>query len=165
MRILGIDPGLAIVGYGVIDADHGKIKLVDYGTVTTPAGMAMPLRLSIVHDGIRRIMQTYQPDCVAFEELFFANNAKTAINVGQARGVAVIAARNAFSGEIYEYTPKQVKQALTGYGHADKNQIQQMVRIMLSLDHIPKPDDAADALAIAICQASCPALSEQFVMR
>ncbi len=165
MRIIGIDPGLAIVGYGVIDADHGKMKLVDYGTVTTPAGMAMPLRLTIVHDGIRRIVETYKPDCVAFEELFFTNNAKTAINVGQARGVAVIAARNAFSGEIFEYTPKQVKQALTGYGHADKNQIQQMVRIMLNLDHIPKPDDAADALAIAICQANGPAMTQQFLMR
>jgi crossover junction endodeoxyribonuclease RuvC len=165
MRILGIDPGLAIVGYGVIDAEHGHMKLVDYGTVTTPAGMAMPLRLSIVHDGVRKIMQTYTPDCVAFEELFFTNNAKTAINVGQARGVAVIAARNAFSGEIYEYTPKQVKQALTGYGHADKNQIQQMVKIILHMDHIVKPDDAADALAIAICLANNPALSQEFVMR
>jgi crossover junction endodeoxyribonuclease RuvC len=165
MRIIGIDPGLAIVGYGVIEADHGRLKLVDYGTVTTPAGMAMPLRLSIIHDGIRKIVQTYSPDCIAFEELFFQNNAKTAIAVGQARGVAIIAARNTFAGEIYEYTPKQVKQALTGYGHADKNQIQQMVKLMLSLDHIPKPDDAADALAIAICLASCPALSEQFIMR
>jgi crossover junction endodeoxyribonuclease RuvC len=165
MRILGIDPGLAIVGWGVIEADHGRLTLVDYGTVTTPAGMAIPERLQIVHDGVRRIVMEYKPDCVAFEELFFTNNAKTAINVGQARGVAVIAARNAFSGELYEYTPKQVKQALTGYGHADKNQIQQMVRIMLCLDHIPKPDDAADALAIAICRANCPALSEQFAMR
>lgn len=165
MRIIGIDPGLAIVGYGVIDADHGKMKLIDYGTVTTPAGMAMPLRLSLVHEGIRRVVETYQPDCVAFEELFFQNNAKTAMNVSQARGVAVIAARNAFAGEIFEYTPKQVKQALTGYGHADKNQIQQMVRILLNLDHIPKPDDAADALAIAICQANGSAMTQQFLMR
>jgi crossover junction endodeoxyribonuclease RuvC len=165
MRIVGIDPGLAIVGWGVIEAGHGRLALVDYGTVTTPAGMPMPQRLQIVHDGVRLIVEKFKPDAVAFEELFFTNNAKTAINVGQARGVAVIAARNAFSGEIYEYTPKQVKQALTGYGHADKNQIQQMVRILLALDHIPKPDDAADALAIAICRANCPALSEQFAMR
>jgi crossover junction endodeoxyribonuclease RuvC len=165
MRIIGIDPGLAIVGWGVIDADHGKLALVDYGTVTTPAGMAIPERLLIVHDGVGRVVKEYAPDAVAFEELFFTNNAKTAINVGQARGVAVIAARNAFSGEIYEYTPKQVKQALTGYGHADKNQIQQMVRILLNLDHIPKPDDAADALAVAICRSNCTELSQQFAMR
>jgi crossover junction endodeoxyribonuclease RuvC len=165
MRIIGIDPGLAIVGWGVIESDHGKLALVDYGTVTTPAGMAIPERLLIVHDGVRRVVKEYAPDAVAFEELFFTNNAKTAINVGQARGVAVIAARNAFSGEIYEYTPKQVKQALTGYGHADKNQIQQMVRILLNLDHIPKPDDAADALAVAICRSNCTELSQQFAMR
>lgn len=165
MRIIGIDPGLAIVGWGVIDADHGKLALVDYGTVTTPAGMALPERLLLVHDGVRRVVTEYAPDAVAFEELFFTNNAKTAINVGQARGVAVIAARNAFPGEIYEYTPKQVKQALTGYGHADKNQIQQMVRILLGLDHIPKPDDAADALAVAICRSNCTELSQQFAMR
>jgi crossover junction endodeoxyribonuclease RuvC len=107
----------------------------------------------------------FKPDAVAFEELFFANNAKTAIAVGQARGVALLAARDAYAGELYEYTPKQVKQALTGYGHADKNQIQQMVRVLLNLNQIPKPDDAADALAIAICRANSPILSEQFAMR
>jgi crossover junction endodeoxyribonuclease RuvC len=165
MRIVGIDPGLAIVGWGVIEAESGRMKLVDYGTVTTPAGMAMPERLMLVHDGVRRIVETYKPDAVAFEELFFCNNVKTAIAVGQARGVALLAAREAYEGELYEYTPKQVKQALTGYGHADKNQIQQMVKALLGLDHIPRPDDAADALAIAICRANCPALSEQFLMR
>lgn len=165
MRIVGIDPGLAIVGYGVIEADHGRLALVDYGTVTTPAGMAMPERLQIVHDGVRQIIGQYRPDAVAFEELFFCNNVKTAIAVGQARGVALLAAHEAYAGDLYEYTPKQVKQALTGYGHADKNQIQQMVRVLLGLDHIPRPDDAADALAIAICRANCPALSEQFAMR
>ena len=165
MRIIGIDPGLAIVGFGVIDEERGQLRLVDYGTVTTPAGMPMPRRLVIIYDGIKKIIETYKPDVMVFEELFFCNNAKTAIAVGQARGVAVIAARNAFAGEIYEYTPKQVKQGITGYGHADKNQIQQMVKILLNLDHIPKPDDAADALAIAICQANSSKLSEQFIMR
>jgi crossover junction endodeoxyribonuclease RuvC len=165
MRIIGIDPGLAIVGWGVIEAESGRLALVDYGTVTTPAGMPMPERLQIVHDGVRLIVEKFKPNAVAFEELFFTNNAKTAINVGQARGVALLAARNAFQGRLYEYTPKQVKQALTGYGHADKNQIQQMVKILLNLEKIPKPDDAADALAIAICLANCPALSEQFAMR
>jgi crossover junction endodeoxyribonuclease RuvC len=165
MRIVGIDPGLAIVGWGVIEADHGRLALVDYGTVTTPAGMPMPDRLKIIYDGIRHIVDKFKPDAVAFEELFFANNAKTAIAVGQARGVALLAARDAYAGELYEYTPKQVKQALTGYGHADKNQIQQMVRVLLNLNQIPKPDDAADALAIAICRANSPILSEQFAMR
>ena len=165
MRIIGIDPGLAIVGYGIIDEDRGRLKLVDYGTVTTPAGMAMPRRLSIVHDGVAHIVRTYQPDAIAFEELFFANNVTTAIAVGQARGVAIIAARNSFSGEIYEYTPMQVKQGITGYGKADKAQVQQMVRLILNLDHIPRPDDAADALAIAICQANAHKLSQPFIMK
>jgi crossover junction endodeoxyribonuclease RuvC len=165
MRIIGIDPGLAIVGYGVIDEDRGRLRLVDYGTVTTPAGMAMPRRLSIVYEGVAQIMRTHQPDAVAFEELFFARNVTTAIAVGQARGVAVIAVRNSFAGEIYEYTPMQVKQGLTGYGKADKAQVQQMVRLILNMDHIPKPDDAADALAIAICQANAYKLSAPFIMK
>ncbi|MDD3243823.1 MAG: crossover junction endodeoxyribonuclease RuvC [Eubacteriales bacterium] len=153
MRILGIDPGLAIVGFGVIEETRGRLSLVDYGTVTTPAGMPMPERLVIVHDGIKKVVQNYKPDMVAFEELFFCKNVTTAIAVGQARGAAVIAARNAFGGELFEFTPMQVKQAVTGYGKADKRQVQQMVRVLLAMDHIPQPDDAADALAIAICQA------------
>lgn len=155
MRILGIDPGLAIVGFGVIEQEHNRLSLVDYGTVTTPAGMPLPERLVIVHDGVKKVVEDYRPDMVAFEELFFCKNVTTAIAVGQARGAAVIAARNAFGGKLYEYTPKQIKQAITGYGHADKQQMQQMVRILLQMDHIPKPDDAADALAIAICHAQC----------
>ncbi len=165
MRIIGIDPGLAIVGYGVIDAQGRQVKLVDYGTVTTPAHTPMPDRLNIIYQGIYHIVKTYQPDAVAMEELFFNTNVTTAIAVGQARGVTIMAARNAFSGGIFEYTPMQVKQALTGYGHADKAQIQQMVKMLLNLKDIPKPDDAADALAIAICQANSPVLSAQFAMR
>lgn len=165
MRIIGIDPGLAIVGYGVIDAQGRQVKLVDYGTVTTPAHTPMPDRLNIIYQGIYQIVKTYQPDAVAMEELFFNTNVTTAIAVGQARGVTIMAARNAFSGGIFEYTPMQVKQALTGYGHADKAQIQQMVKMLLKLKEIPKPDDAADALAIAICQANSPVLSAQFAMR
>ncbi|MDD4796688.1 MAG: crossover junction endodeoxyribonuclease RuvC [Eubacteriales bacterium] len=156
MRILGIDPGLAIVGFGVVEQQQrGKLCLVDYGTVTTPAGMPLPDRLVIVHDGIKKVVETYRPDMIALEELFFCKNVTTAIAVGQARGAAVIAARNAFGGKLYEYTPKQIKLAVTGYGNADKRQVQQMVRILLQMDHIPKPDDAADALAIAICHAQC----------
>lgn len=155
MRILGIDPGLAIVGFGVVDEYRNQPKLVDYGTVTTPAGMPMPNRLSIIYQEISKLMHTYKPDMVAMEELFFCKNVTTAIAVGQARGVAVIAARNAFDGQLYEYTPKQVKLAVTGYGHADKKQVQQMVKALLSMDQIPKPDDAADALAIALCHSQC----------
>ena len=157
MRILGIDPGFAIVGYGVIDYENGKYKTVDYGKITTPAGMDMPLRLKEVYDGVLRLIEMYKPDVLAIEELFFNTNVKTAIAVGHARGVIVLAAAN--SGiKINEYTPLQIKQAVVGYGRADKNQVQQMVKLFLGLKEVPKPDDTADALAVAICHANSSSL-------
>lgn len=157
MRILGIDPGFAIVGYGVIDYEKGKYKTVDYGKITTPAGMEMPLRLKTVYDGALRLIETYNPDVLAVEELFFNTNVKTAIAVGHARGVIVLAAAN--NGlKINEYTPLQIKQAVVGYGRADKNQVQQMVKMFLGLKEVPKPDDTADALAVAICHANSSSL-------
>ena len=160
MRILGIDPGFAIVGYGVIDYEKGKYKTVDYGKITTPAGMDMPLRLKEVYDGVLRLIELFKPDVLAVEELFFNTNVKTAIAVGHARGVIVLAAAN--SGiKINEYTPLQIKQAVVGYGRADKNQVQQMVKMFLKLKEVPKPDDTADALAVAICHANSSALSNQ----
>ena len=152
MRILGIDPGYAIVGWGVIDTDGNKSKAVAYGAVTTPAGHKMSARLRDIYDGVMQIIQEYKPDVISIEELFFNSNAKTAIMVGQARGVLILAAEN--SGlPIYEYTPLQVKQAIVGYGRADKNQVQQMVKVLLNLTAIPKPDDTADALGMALCHA------------
>ena len=157
MRILGIDPGFAIVGYGVIDYEKGKYKTVDYGKITTPAGMDMPLRLKEVYDGIVRLIDMFKPDVLAIEELFFNTNVKTAIAVGHARGVIVLAAAN--NGlKINEYTPLQIKQAVVGYGRADKNQVQQMVKMFLGLKEVPKPDDTADALAVAICHANSSSL-------
>lgn len=157
MRILGIDPGFAIVGYGVIDYENGKYKTVDYGKITTPAGMDMPLRLKEVYDGVLRLIELFKPDVLAIEELFFNTNVKTAIAVGHARGVIVLAAAN--SGiKINEYTPLQIKQAVVGYGRADKNQVQQMVKMFLGLKEVPKPDDTADALAVAICHANSSSL-------
>lgn len=157
MRILGIDPGFAIVGYGVIDYEKGKYKTVDYGKITTPAGMDMPQRLKEVYDGVLRLIELFKPDVLAVEELFFNTNVKTAIAVGHARGVIVLAAAN--SGiKINEYTPLQIKQAVVGYGRADKNQVQQMVKMFLGLKEVPKPDDTADALAVAICHANSSSL-------
>lgn len=150
MRILGIDPGYAIVGFSVLDYENNKFKVVEYGQVNSKAGIAMPTRLKMIYDDITFIIEKYKPDVMAIEELFFANNAKTAINVAQARGALVLAGEN-FGCEVCEYTPLQVKQAVTGYGRADKNQVQQMVKLILKLDEIPKPDDVADAVAIAIC--------------
>lgn len=157
MRILGIDPGFAIVGYGVIDYEKGKYKTVDYGKITTPAGMGMPLRLKEVYDGILRLIELFNPDVLAIEELFFNTNVKTAIAVGHARGVIVLAAANK-GIKINEYTPLQIKQAVVGYGRADKNQVQQMVKMFLGLKEVPKPDDTADALAVAICHANSSSL-------
>lgn len=152
MRILGIDPGFAIVGYGVIDYSGNKFKVVHYGAITTQAGENIFDRLKKIYDDLVDIINYFKPDAMAIEELFFNSNQKTAINVAQARGILVLAAMNA-GVKIYEYTPLQVKQAVTGYGRADKNQVQQMVKLLLSLDKVPKPDDTADALAIAVCCA------------
>lgn len=152
MRILGIDPGYAIVGYGVIDYAGNSFKVVEYGGITTDSKLELPERLLIIYNELSALIEKYRPDAMSVEELFFNNNAKTAINVGQARGVILLSAQ--IRGvEIFEYTPLQVKQAVVGYGRAEKNQVQQMVKMLLSLEKIPKPDDVADALAIAVCHA------------
>jgi len=152
LRILGIDPGFAIVGYGIVDYVGNKFSVVDYGAATTAAGENIFTRLKLIYDEISEIIARIKPDCMAIEELFFNTNSKTAITVAEARGILIIAAMNA-GIPVFEYTPLQVKQAVTGYGRADKNQVQQMIKILLNLEKIPKPDDAADALAIAICHA------------
>ena len=150
MRILGIDPGYAILGYGVIEMTGNRFKAIDYGAVTTDAGEDMPNRLKILYNSLMEIIYRYEPEVASIEELFFNTNAKTAILVGQARGVAVLACVN--SGlEIAEYTPLQIKQALVGYGRAEKMQVQSMVKTILNLKQVPKPDDTADALAAAVC--------------
>ena len=152
MIILGIDPGFAIVGVGVIEYKGNKFRVLDYFAVTTKAGLPLEVRLKSIYDEIDSIIEKYNPDYMAIEELFFNNNAKTAIQVGQARGVILLAAVN-HGVKINEYTPLQVKQSVVGYGRADKKQIQQMTKALLGLNEIPKPDDVADALAIAICHA------------
>lgn len=153
MRILGIDPGYAILGFGILDMKGNQFSVVDYGVITTEAGMEMPARLEIIYKELIQLIERHKPQAVAMEELFFNKNAKTAILVAQARGVAIVACMNA-GLDFYEYTPLQIKQALTGYGRADKNQMQQMVKILLHLEEIPKPDDAADALAVAVCHGN-----------
>lgn len=153
MRILGIDPGLATMGYGVIEAERGKYRLVQYGTITTPAGQPMPNRLRAIFQGVNQLMEVFQPDEVAFEELFFSKNITTGMAVSAARGAALVAVAQK-TDEIYEYTPMQVKLAVTGHGKADKNQVQQMVKALLGMQQIAKPDDAADAIAVAITHAN-----------
>ena len=150
MRVLGIDPGIAIVGYGIIDYENNKYKVVDYGAITTEAGTPLAIRLNIIFTGMNQLIDKFKPDIMSIEELFFNKNVKTAITVAQARGVSIVAA-SVKGIDIYEYTPLQIKQALVGYGRAEKTQIQQVVKMFLGLPKVPKPDDVADALAIAIC--------------
>lgn len=150
MKILGIDPGYAILGYGVVEKTGNHFRAVDYGAVTTDKDMPMPQRLEHLYDSLREIIAEHRPEVASIEELYFNNNAKTAIQVGQARGVAILACIKG-GIEIAEYTPLQIKQALVGYGRADKKQVQFMVKTMLNLSQVPKPDDTADALAAAIC--------------
>lgn len=152
MRILGVDPGYAIVGVGTIDYVGNKFKTVEYGAITTNAGEDMFDRLKAIYDDMCFLLNRVKPDAIAIEELFFHNNQKTAINVAQARGVLILAAKNQ-NIPVYEYTPLQVKQAVVGYGKAEKKQVQQMTKAILGLSEVPKPDDTADALAIAICHA------------
>lgn len=160
MIILGIDPGYAIVGYGVIKYEGGKMSVIDYGKITTEANIPLSKRLKLIYDSLAQLIETFKPDVVAVEELFFNSNVKTAIAVGHARGVIILAAANK-NIKIAEYTPLQIKQAVVGYGRADKNQVQQMVKMFLKLKDVPKPDDTADALAVAICHANSSALSNQ----
>ncbi len=150
MRILGIDPGLAIVGYGVIDCNGNNFTPVDYGCILTDKDTPFPMRLKYIYEGMNQIIDKYKPDEVAIEELFFNKNVRTAIDVGQARGVELLAVVNR-DLPLYEYTPLQIKQAVVGYGRADKRQVQEMVKMLLNLKKLPKPDDAADAMAVALC--------------
>lgn len=161
MRILGIDPGFAILGYGVVDMKGNRFSPCGYGAVTTEAGMEMPDRLKHLYSCLMELIAEYQPEVAAIEELFFNKNTKTALLVGQARGVAILACAN--SGlPIYEYTPLQIKQALVGYGRAEKAQVQIMVKTILNLKEIPKPDDTADALAAAVCHGHSAGFIDKF---
>ena len=152
MRTLGIDPGTAIMGWGIVDEAGGALSLVDVGVFTTPAGMPQAERLAHIYQDLCALLERYRPEAAAVEELFFGKNVNTAITVGQARGVALLALAQAGT-PIHEYKPSEVKQAVAGYGGADKKQMQEMVRLTLRLDKVPRPDDAADALAIAICHS------------
>ena len=160
MIILGIDPGIAIVGWGVIEFEGNKMKPLAFGAITTPAHTPVTDRLKKIYDDLAMIIDKYHPDAVAVEELFFNTNVKTAITVAHARGIVLLCAAQKGVAD-FEYTPLQVKQALTGYGRAEKTQIQNMVKIMLGLNAVPKPDDVADALAIAICHAHSHNLSSK----
>jgi crossover junction endodeoxyribonuclease RuvC len=150
--VLGIDPGYAIVGYGIINSIGGRHTPLAYGVIETPKTDRFAIRLKHIADELEKLIESYKPDAIAVEELFFHTNQKTVIMVAEARGVALLVAERS-NAKLFEYTPLQIKQALTGYGRADKNQIQQMVTRFLGLSKIPKPDDAADALAVAITHA------------
>jgi crossover junction endodeoxyribonuclease RuvC len=151
MIVLGIDPGTATTGYGLVDEDNdGGLSIVDYGVILTPSQQSMPERLLLINRKLREIIFLHHPVCGAVEKLFFQRNVRTALSVGQARGVILLSMAEA-GLDIFEYTPLEVKQSVVGYGGADKQQVQQMVRALLGLANIPQPDDAADSLAIAIC--------------
>lgn len=152
MIILGIDPGTAIMGYGLIEKKGNHLRMIEYACWRTPAHTALQDRLLSLYDNMVDLLNIYQPDHIAVEELFFNRNTTTALSVGHARGVVLLAAAQKGIA-VHEYTPLQVKQAVVGYGKADKKQVQHMVRALLALQEIPKPDDAADALAVAICHA------------
>jgi len=149
MRIIGIDPGTGILGFGVIEIINGKIKMIDAGVVTTPAHTPLDVRLEDIFDSLNEVIKDTKPDAMSIEKLFFSQNVTTAMSVSHARGVAMLAGRKG-KMPIFEYTPLQIKQTITGYGKADKKQVQEMVRIQLGLSEVPKPDDCADALAAAI---------------
>jgi len=150
MLVLGIDPGTAITGYGLVKGEDDALTLVTHGAITTPSDWPLPERLQRIYQELTALIEDGQPTAVAVEELFFSKNVRTALSVGQARGVTLLAAANA-GLPIHEYTPLQVKQAIAGYGRATKDQVQQMVKMLLGLDSVPQPDDAADAIAVAIC--------------
>lgn len=150
MRILGIDPGYARLGYGIVDAEGGRVKALDYGVIETFPTEPFPMRLEKLYDGVQALAKRHRPDAAVFEELFFNRNVTTAISVGAGRGVAILATSKA-GLPMYEYTPMQIKLAVTGNGRADKHAMQQMVKLLLGLSTLPEPDDAADALAAAIC--------------
>ncbi|MDD6022948.1 MAG: crossover junction endodeoxyribonuclease RuvC [Oscillospiraceae bacterium] len=151
-KILGIDPGFATIGFGLIGAERMNVQMLRYGAITTPAGMEFPQRLKQIYDDMTELLEILKPDEISVEELFFNTNITTGIQVAHGRGVILLACTN-MGVPIYEYTPLQVKQAVAGYGRADKRQVMEMTRRLLHLDKIPRPDDAADGLALALCHA------------
>ncbi len=165
MIILGLDPGLATMGYGVIEKQkNDSVTAVDFGVVLTPKDESLPVRLAMLEEGINRILDKYKPEEIAVEELFFSKNITTGIPVAHARGVMLLTCVK-YCGKLYEYTPNQIKQSLTGYGKADKIQMQRVVTSLLRLDRIPRPDDAADALAVALCHAHTSRFGKLFGIR
>ena len=152
MRILGIDPGYGITGFGIVDAQRNQFQLLQYGAITTPPGTDFPVRLQMIYNDMTQLLQMAKPDAVAIEELFFGQNVTTGIGVAQSRGVILLAVAQA-GVPVYQYKPMQVKQSVVGYGNATKHQVQDMTRRILRLEKMPKPDDAADAIAIALCHA------------
>lgn len=163
MRILGIDPGYAIVGYGIIEKEGSKIKMLEYGSIQTKANTSTAIRLEIIFNELNQIIKEYKPNEVCYEKLFHEKNTKTFMAVSQARGVEILAGK-INNLDIFEYTPLQIKTALTGYGRATKKQVQESVKRILNLQDIPKPDDAADALAIAICHSFSGKLKDLYKM-
>ena len=164
MIILGIDPGYAIVGYGVLDYQNNHFAVLDYGAITTDAGTPFNERLEIIFDRLGSIIERWRPDAMSVEKVFYNNNAKTVIDVSQARGVIMLAAQKG-RVPVFEYTPLQVKQSVVGYGRAEKKQVQEMIRRILSLETVPKPDDTADALAMAVCHGHTGASRMSGTMR
>lgn len=164
MRIIGIDPGIAIVGFGIVDRIGGKVKPIQYGSIETPAHSDPGLRLKMIYDTLCGLIDQYKPEHIAVEKLFFNRNVTTAFAVGQARGVIILAGVQK-GLTVAEYTPLQVKQAIVGYGKAEKRQVQEMVRLFLNLRETPKPDDVADALAVAICHAHSSTLGDKIKER
>ena len=164
MRILGIDPGVATVGFGVIESDRAQQRMIQYGAITTSAGLPLATRLMQIANDLELLIQQFKPDEIAIEELFFSKNITTGIAVAHARGVILYTAER-LQVPIYEYTPMQVKQAIVGYGKAEKQQIQQMVKLLLHMEDIARPDDAADAIAIALTHAATGPAREQFKMK
>lgn len=158
MIILGIDPGYAIVGWGVVEYQHSKFRVLGYGAITTEAYTPFPERLQIIYNDMCYLFDKYKPDAMSMEKLFYNSNQKTVIDVAQARGVITLAAQM-YNKDIYEYTPLQVKQSVTGYGRAEKKQVMEMTKSILGLSSVPKPDDTADALAMAICHGHTSASS------
>ena len=158
MVILGIDPGYAIVGWGVIEYEHSRFRVLGYGAITTNADTSFPQRLQAIYNDMCYVFEKYKPSVMSMEKLFYNSNQKTVIDVAQARGVITLCAQM-HNKDIFEYTPLQVKQSVTGYGRAEKKQVMEMTRSILGLASVPKPDDTADALALAICHAHCNASS------
>ena len=164
MIILGIDPGIATIGFGIVEAHRSQCRVIQYGVLSTPAGLPLSHRLTMIYEDMQELIHTFHPDEMAVEELFFNTNLTTGISVAHGRGVILLAAAQC-GVPIYEYTPMQVKQAIAGYGKAEKQQVQQMVKLLLHMQDIARPDDAADAIAIALTHAATGPAREQFKMK